>query len=90
MLETAAMHCRCPHCHNPIEIVAEDSLHQIECPSCGSHFELVDAQSTASYHPTPRLSLLSPREVPDIAGRPSRESGSYAVKQFAAVDGGAV
>lgn len=48
------MHCRCPHCHNPIEIVADDPFTDIECPSCGSHFELVAAQTTASYHGQPR------------------------------------
>ena len=48
------MRCRCPHCHNPIEIVADDPLTDIECPSCGSHFELVGAQSTASYHSKPK------------------------------------
>ena len=47
--EHRVMHCRCPHCHNPIEIVAGNPLTDIECPSCGSHFALVAAQSTVSY-----------------------------------------
>lgn len=48
------MLCRCPHCHNPIEIVADDPLADIECPSCGSHFELVDDQSTVPYQQKPK------------------------------------
>ena len=43
------MHIRCPHCNNPIEIVADSSFVDIECPSCGSHFSLADDKSTATY-----------------------------------------
>ena len=35
------MHVRCPHCHNPIEIIDDASLSDIPCPSCGSSFSLV-------------------------------------------------
>lgn len=35
------LHVRCPHCHNPIEIVEESSLSEVDCPSCGSHFSLL-------------------------------------------------
>ena len=35
------MHIRCPHCHNAIEIVEDSSFRDVECPSCGSHFNLV-------------------------------------------------
>ena len=34
------MHVRCPHCRHPIEIV-EQEFHEIDCPSCGSSFNLV-------------------------------------------------
>ena len=40
------MHTRCPHCHHPIEIVEDDSLKQIECPSCGSSFSLLSGDET--------------------------------------------
>lgn len=43
------MHIRCPHCDSAIEIVADSSFVDIECPSCGSHFSLADDQSTATY-----------------------------------------
>ena len=43
------MRVRCPHCHNPIEVVADDPLIDMECPSCGSHFGLITGQSTATY-----------------------------------------
>ena len=43
------MHVRCPHCHNPIEFVepAEPAgLGEIQCPSCGSSFSLVESATT--------------------------------------------
>ena len=43
------MRCRCPHCHNPIEIVADDPLTDIQCSSCGSHFNLIAEQATTEY-----------------------------------------
>ena len=43
------MHVRCPHCHQPVELVDNTGLEQIDCPSCGSHFSLLGDQ-TASYH----------------------------------------
>ena len=46
-----ALRVRCPHCHNPIELVDDAPLEDIECPSCGSHFSLLSAQSTTTYHP---------------------------------------
>jgi formylglycine-generating enzyme required for sulfatase activity len=44
------MHIRCPHCHNPVEVVGDDPLTDISCPSCGSNFSLVSCD-TASYSP---------------------------------------
>lgn len=48
------MHVRCPHCNQPIEMVADKSLQDLTCPSCGSSFNLLDSGrdsdgSTASY-----------------------------------------
>ena len=43
------MHVRCPHCHQPVELVENAGLEHIDCPSCGSHFSLLGEQ-TASYH----------------------------------------
>lgn len=44
------MHVRCPHCHNPIEIVDDVELSDVECPSCGSGFSLVgEGRETESY-----------------------------------------
>lgn len=43
------MHVRCPHCHQPVELVENIGLEHIDCPSCGSHFSLLGDQ-TASYH----------------------------------------
>jgi len=34
------MHIRCPHCHNPIEVLAEVTLVEVDCPTCGSGFNM--------------------------------------------------
>ena len=31
---------RCPHCHNPIDVVNDDPSGDVSCPSCGSYFNL--------------------------------------------------
>ena len=36
-----ALHVRCPHCHNPIEIVNDRPLTDLTCPSCGEKVTLV-------------------------------------------------
>ena len=41
---------RCPHCHDPMEVVDADPLTDIACPSCGSNFSLI-AGETAPYVP---------------------------------------
>lgn len=43
------MHVRCPHCHNPIEIVHDRELDEISCPSCGSGFSLIRDLETITY-----------------------------------------
>lgn len=47
------MKVRCPHCHNPIEVLQESAAldSDIECPSCGSSFNLLRETDTASYEP---------------------------------------
>lgn len=50
------MHIRCPHCRNPIEILNQDQLTEVSCPSCGSSFGLVGEASP--------LTVLSDREKP--------------------------
>lgn len=40
------MRIRCPHCQNPVEVVDDDPLSDISCPSCGSNFHLVSGEST--------------------------------------------
>ena len=37
----AGLHIRCPHCHEPIELLEDSSLEEINCPSCGSSFGVV-------------------------------------------------
>jgi serine/threonine protein kinase len=45
------MKIRCPHCHNPIEVLDESSVKDIECPSCGSGFNLLRDRSTVTFKP---------------------------------------
>ena len=40
---------RCPHCHNPIEVVNDDPSGDVSCPSCGSCFNLAKDAETARY-----------------------------------------
>src|SRR5262245_38374649 len=46
------MHIRCPHCHNAVEVVRDEDLSRVVCPSCGSDFQLVP--ETESYSPATR------------------------------------
>ena len=39
---TPGLHIRCPHCHNPLELVPDAELVDIDCPSCGSSFSLLN------------------------------------------------
>ncbi len=43
------MRVRCPHCHQPIDLVAEQALSEVNCPSCGSSFSLIGTETTASF-----------------------------------------
>jgi WD40 repeat protein/tRNA A-37 threonylcarbamoyl transferase component Bud32/ribosomal protein S27E len=45
------LHVRCPHCHNPIELLDQAPLSDISCPSCGSSFSLV-SDDTLSHDPS--------------------------------------
>ncbi len=42
-----ALHIRCPHCRNPIEVVNDTPLAEIVCPSCGSNFSLIGDEALA-------------------------------------------
>ena len=45
------MHIRCPHCHNPVEVLADAELAEVLCPSCGSTFSVVES-GTRTYVPS--------------------------------------
>ncbi len=49
----SALKVRCPHCHNPIELVADAELSDISCPSCGSNFNLAAETATVKYRGGP-------------------------------------
>jgi WD40 repeat protein/serine/threonine protein kinase len=45
--EVTAMHIRCPHCQNPVEVIGDQDIAKVTCPSCGSAFDLLP--ETTSY-----------------------------------------
>jgi tRNA A-37 threonylcarbamoyl transferase component Bud32 len=49
------MHVRCPHCHNPIELIDQIELREIACPSCGSSFNFL--ADTISHHAAERRTI---------------------------------
>ena len=63
------MHVRCPHCHQPVELVENAGLEHIDCPSC-SHFSLLGDQ-TASYHAghRPQWTQFAKRRDSDLPSR---------------------
>ena len=42
------IHTRCPHCHNPIELVDDNPRNDITCSSCGSTFNLLGTAETVA------------------------------------------
>ncbi len=49
---SGALHLRCPHCQNGVELLADAPLEEITCASCGSTFGLVGADGEALATPT--------------------------------------
>ena len=43
------MQIRCPHCQNPIEVVQDDAMLDVECPSCRSSFNIVAEMPTVTH-----------------------------------------
>jgi serine/threonine protein kinase len=46
------MQIRCPHCRHPVEVVDEQLLDDVTCPSCGSNISLVSDETTVAHVPT--------------------------------------
>ncbi|MDA1055966.1 MAG: serine/threonine protein kinase [Planctomycetota bacterium] len=56
------MHVRCPHCQQAIEVVENESLKDLPCPSCGSSIDLLSRQvdnggTTASFRESPARTI---------------------------------
>ncbi|MFP6752279.1 MAG: serine/threonine-protein kinase [Pirellulaceae bacterium] len=51
------MQIRCPHCRNPIEIVSDETLREVDCPGCGSSFSLVPEDDTGTRLPGKRTRI---------------------------------
>ncbi len=61
------IHLNCPHCRNPIEIVAGSIEEEVLCPSCGSSFRL-DPDRTQSWSKD-KLPTLGKFELIEPIGR---------------------
>src|SRR5690349_23128345 len=46
-LRPQGIRIRCPHCHNPIQLV-DDRSDEVLCPVCGSSFRLREARQTST------------------------------------------
>lgn len=42
---SGGLRIRCPHCHNPVEIVVDAPLDEITCSACGSQFSLIQNET---------------------------------------------
>jgi tetratricopeptide (TPR) repeat protein/tRNA A-37 threonylcarbamoyl transferase component Bud32 len=49
-IATRLQRIRCPHCHNPIQLVDTQS-DEVLCPGCGSTFRVCDSRPTATISP---------------------------------------
>ena len=54
--QSRGLHVRCPHCSNPMEILADSPLEDVTCRTCGSTFNLVS-------HDEPSKSASTLRQI---------------------------
>ncbi|MBC7819026.1 MAG: protein kinase [Planctomycetaceae bacterium] len=60
------MRVRCPHCHSPLEIVADEAVAEVICPSCGSSLAGVNETLISI---TPETRLLGHFQLVECVGR---------------------
>ena len=60
------MHLRCPHCHNPMEVVPDQPFEDLTCPSCGSNFNLLGEETIT--HEGVEIKTLGHFELIDQVG----------------------
>ena len=51
------MQIRCPHCHHPIELLAEQAFTELVCDSCGSDFSLLTRDESSTIDDVERRRL---------------------------------
>jgi hypothetical protein len=49
--DSRGLHIRCPHCQNPVELLADAPLEEITCGACGDSFSLVERTGQATSAP---------------------------------------
>ena len=49
--ETTGLHIRCPHCREPVELLADNPFEEVTCVSCGSTFSLVERSESGEEAP---------------------------------------
>jgi WD40 repeat protein/tRNA A-37 threonylcarbamoyl transferase component Bud32 len=58
-----AIRIRCPHCHQPVEIVDRSPVGELTCPSCGSGFKLAEDAVTYPYDDRETVAAKPPRRI---------------------------
>jgi len=48
---SGCLHIRCPHCHNPVEMLFDSPFTDITCSTCGSAFSLVSSEAHTCHAP---------------------------------------
>lgn len=48
------MRLRCPHCHHPVDVIADAGMDNVACPSCGSRFSLLNDSGAPQGNDPPR------------------------------------
>jgi serine/threonine protein kinase len=48
---SGGLHIRCPHCHNPVELLVDSPFTDITCSTCGSAFSLVSNEAQTRQAP---------------------------------------
>lgn len=46
--QSHALHVRCPHCSNPVELLPDIPVNDVSCTMCGSQFSLVEDEASAA------------------------------------------
>ncbi len=67
------MHIHCPHCRSPVEVVEDQELRDVICPSCGSSFNLLPDETVT------RVARERKQVIYTSIGKPREDDPLYPV-----------